>query len=1390
VVFLCGAVRADGVNISGRLVDEDAHPLAGYQLSFEKIDARKEGVTLRKEELFGVTKSDAQGKFCIQLSEEAQDCSLIVKNPKGVVVAGIAHVTHPKDFGDIIVKRPRSLKGVLHFPQIEKKGEQRERKVAEKTEEKAEEKAADAQAKDGQVKEKPAVYPATTVTLSLRQKPTSHHHRVTVCSVTSSTDGTFCVDALTPGTYDITVSNSEYHSVVKCYVHDAGSESLSVDMQLRGSVSGIIRSESGKPLSKVEVALAKKRAISDATGYYHIEGVPAGSHDIEICTDGYTIKDSTEVELASSEAKQWDIIASVTGTVVVRLTSLPQGQAPPEKLHIDLDGYEGSDEYYWEDAPLKEGCYTYANIAPGKYSFTLTTKGLPQYREEVEVFTEQKSSVDIAIDKSYSISGRIMMDGIACADAWLSLEAEEEGPCGDASVHSRNDGFFSLEGVLPGTYTLSVGHDDAYAYEQKIVVEDRSLSEVAITLERGCRITGVIVDAEGNPIEGADVDARLVTSDDSYGYHNGESKKDGSFVISGVERDRFVLLISHDSYEPKKVEVTVTSDYHFEEPLVLASGFQISGRVVDEAGVAVASLSVLLSSENYIDDDHFSRQVDTDTSGAFLLRGIPRGKYHMEIDSDDYCHIFRELRVESDQNILEPFVMRRGLSIAGVVLASTGMPMTRGTLSLEGPEGSAHENGIYRGCELSPDGSFVIYGLREGVYGVDFSDDSTNLLSERVRAGSHNLILTLPAQEMLLGRVVNEKGEPIPHASIEVMRNSPDTYEMFSDYDGENVESDEEGEFSVEMQQGREYRIIASKSPYLPASVIVTGGNREALSQGGITVTLTQGVTLQGFVREGGAPVAGIIVQAAQKVFEISPNDDSEDTEESQMITDMDGSFTLQGLPLGVVEVELFYKRKDGDAFSSPVATNMVNTRDTRSVEFELPATGSLRLNLKGASDEYMVFLVSTKERGLYSLGDKEGDTLIFEHVIPGDYICILTSRTGEESNKAIRRVVTVKAHEITEYTIDMDEVAAGNSITGTVRYGSTLLTSGEIRFVPYLEPYSDREDFLKTGMTKRRRASLTSEGIFEIDGVEPGRYQYMVSGVTVGSSSHQYFTGEVEIRENQREVALVVRGAKIFGVVEEEGSLTPVPGAVISLVPIDDKRGLWSIESYTARSDEKGCFTFYGIPVGEYTMTVQHERQGGDSRRVSIQGDRSDIHIALSNGVRLSGAVLNRAGAPLAGATLLLCNAQGSLDEVSTGEDGRFFFPNALKRDSYTLYTSTAGHALSAVPFTLYEDHTQEVRLVPGGDAHIVLSSRSGSVAGLQITICDETGRPVSRVVGAVSPWLRPSFSISRTTTKGECRVVGFAPGRYTVGIEGRDVTEKMTITALETTEITIPLD
>jgi protocatechuate 3,4-dioxygenase beta subunit len=329
-----------------------------------------------------------------------------------------------------------------------------------------------------------------------------------------------------------------------------------------------------------------------------------------------------------------------------------------------------------------------------------------------------------------------MMSGNACADAWVTLKAEKGSLCKDIKAKSRIDGSFLFEGVLPGTYTVQVRHSDAYPHESKILLEERSLSDVNITVERGCRITGVIVDAQGAPVVGAQVDARLASSKDRYSGRRGKSQKDGSFTISAAQRGTLLLSIAHQSYEPKRVELSLTADYRFEEPLILADGFQVGGRVVDEAGAAVASLSVRLNSGKYRDNDYFSRQVNTDKSGAFLLRGIPRGEYVMEIKSNDYCHLSQNIAVESNQNIVEPLVVRRGVGIAGVVLTSEGKPMTEGRVIVKGPtEQGADENRIYRSCSLGSDGSFSIYGLAEGTYEVQVNNGSTCLLSQKIRGG-------------------------------------------------------------------------------------------------------------------------------------------------------------------------------------------------------------------------------------------------------------------------------------------------------------------------------------------------------------------------------------------------------------------------------------------------------------------------------------------------------------------------------------------------------------------------------------------------------------------------------------------------------------------------------
>jgi uncharacterized GH25 family protein len=111
--------------------------------------------------------------------------------------------------------------------------------------------------------------------------------------------------------------------------------------------------------------------------------------------------------------------------------------------------------------------------------------------------------------------------------------------------------------------------------------------------------------------------------------------------------------------------------------------------------------------------------------------------------------------------------------------------------------------------------------------------------------------------------------------------------------------------------------------------------------------------------------------------------------------------------------------------------------------------------------------------------------------------------------------------------------------------------------------------------------------------------------------------------------ITILPRGLRLAGrVVDTNGR--PIPGARIRRT--SDQSG-GNIPHETADAD--GRFSFAHVPAGEAIVTVQAPGHAPDLKRVVVGPGGAPVEFRLERGRQIRGRVVDRQGAPLAGATV-----------------------------------------------------------------------------------------------------------------------------------------------------------
>lgn len=249
------------------------------------------------------------------------------------------------------------------------------------------------------------------------------------------------------------------------------------------------------------------------------------------------------------------------------------------------------------------------------------------------------------------VAGRVVdHDGTPVADARVVVAVtggfNEQLPSGISAVHpeglnlaTASDGTFEEPGdVKPGRWPVVVAKRGRPEWRGEVLVVSGQRAWVDVTLERGGRVRGRVLDLAGRPA--ADVEVMLTTPERQE-YQSGpfaplraSTDAAGLFDLDWIPPGTHALL-ARDERRARagralaSVEVAAGSEQEVE--LVLDRGATIEGRVVDEAGEPLEGWLVRAKGDGWIGAPGgavSSWRLDvtdrTDASGAFVIANLDR----------------------------------------------------------------------------------------------------------------------------------------------------------------------------------------------------------------------------------------------------------------------------------------------------------------------------------------------------------------------------------------------------------------------------------------------------------------------------------------------------------------------------------------------------------------------------------------------------------------------------------------------------------------------------------------------------------------------------------------------------------------------------------------------
>jgi len=466
--------------------------------------------------------------------------------------------------------------------------------------------------------------------------------------------------------------------------------------------------------------------------------------------------------------------------------------------------------------------------------------------------------------------------------AKAKLRAQSWGESfGMVSIEGKIDEDFNYElrGVgAAREHNLELDNTDWVKFTKgDVTVKPGETLQLDIACELGAQFAGVVVDAQGKPIERAQVEVRKRSEDGDFWRNRRDVNTDesGAFRIAGISPGEYEVKVRARNYleHSKEIGEFAHGDVREGQRVVLDSGRSVSG-VVKWSDGAIASgafVRVELAGGKEGDDDfEFSMEdrlaVRTGLDGRFSIAGLTGGSFNVyahakdgsrpELSSNPDAKVGRLKGAKWRGQVLNvsgaspvEVVLKPGYGVSGRVVDELGQPVKkfwvtgRTDSTAGGLEGVMGEQ-VKTKFEAE-DGRFTLEGLTNATWSIAAraTGHTPSPSTSVVMPHEGELTFVVKHNASVRGAVVDPAGKPVAKARIELEWDRPDESFDMSDLN-RGATADGKGVFRISNAPCGKVTLKASHASYadsVPLELDLAPG----ASVEDVRMVLTRGGTLR-----------------------------------------------------------------------------------------------------------------------------------------------------------------------------------------------------------------------------------------------------------------------------------------------------------------------------------------------------------------------------------------------------------------------------------------------------------------------------------------------------------------------------------------------------------------
>lgn len=342
-------------------------------------------------------------------------------------------------------------------------------------------------------------------------------------------------------------------------------------------------------------------------------------------------------------------------------------------------------------------------------------------------------------------------------------------------VKSEDDGSFAIDGLIARPYTLVARAPTGVA--GPITAQLTAKSEpVILKLRAGGTLT-VTVTANGKPVD-ATVELR---SNDQFGELTAEATG-GVAKFVAVPPGSYQIAASAAGMAKTFQWIGIGSG-NYEARLSLSSGAAVSGRVVDDRGVAVAGARVRASGASDWSQQGSDRldAAVTGPDGAFTVDALAAGSFRLQATHPEHAPASSELLTLDGRTARGgvQITMSSGAVVRGKVIDAQKRPVASARVRI-GVAGNPRSMRFEQPRQTfsGSDGTFEMRGLprqAQLAIAIHHSGSSTSVELDTSAGDVSNVTLTIDMTGTIAGIVVDPAGQPLEGMQVSAGPNFADS---------------------------------------------------------------------------------------------------------------------------------------------------------------------------------------------------------------------------------------------------------------------------------------------------------------------------------------------------------------------------------------------------------------------------------------------------------------------------------------------------------------------------------------------------------------------------------------------------------------------------------------